>query len=237
MSKIYTKEEAVDAKKQCFKKLNSLLESLIAKSAPSTENDTDYQKKAALISKWITQYANYISFEEKFSPHKLIGYKRGDIVFVNFGFNIGSEFGGEHYAVVIDNNNDRNSSTITVVPLSSYKPGKEIHPNDLYLGNELFEKLQLKLKILAPQLKEQCTKNDLLLSLIKEKLSTACSETDAKDLELLIEELGEKQLHLSKEIEKTQKIRNKLQLSVKCEFITLKILPVPSTEYVFRKKP
>ena len=31
---------------------------------------------------------SYISFEERFTPKKLISYKRGDIVFANFGFNI-----------------------------------------------------------------------------------------------------------------------------------------------------
>lgn len=35
-----------------------------------TDKDTDYLKKAALISKWIDQYAHYISFEEKFIPKK-----------------------------------------------------------------------------------------------------------------------------------------------------------------------
>ena len=208
MSPKYTKEETIEFKKQCFKKLNGLLESYMAKPVPTTENDTDYMKKAALISKWIYQYANYVSFENKFSPHKLINYKRGDIVFVNFGFNVGAEFGGEHYAVVIDNNNDRNSSTITVVPLSSFKPEKEVHPNDLYLGNELFEKLQLKLKTLVPQLKEQATKNGLLLNLIKAKLATA--ETDEEDLELLVEELEKKNKQLFNEIEKTDRIKREL---------------------------
>ncbi len=210
MSKKYTEQETVAIKKQCFKKLNSLLESFIAKPAPATKDDTDYLKKAALISNWLTQYVNYISFESKFNPRKLISYKRGDIVFVNFGFNIGAEFGGEHYAVVIDNKNNHNSSTITVVPLSSFKPGNKIHPNDLYLGNELFEKLQLKLKTLVPQLREQCTNTRLLLDLIKEKNSTATSKTDEKDLKVLLEDLEKKSISLESEIEKAEKIKSEL---------------------------
>lgn len=210
MSKKYTKDDAINLKKQCFKKLNSLLEFFMAKPAPTKDGDTDYQKKSALISKWLTQYVNYISFEDKFSPHKLINYKRGDIVFVNFGFNVGAEFGGEHYAVVIDKNNDRNSSTITVVPLSSYKSGKETHPNDLYLGNELYEKLQLKLKTLIPQLNEQNNKNMLLLGLIKEKQVIASSLEDIDNLNALVSELEAKNKQLLNEISKAQKVKQEL---------------------------
>lgn len=144
MGKKYTKEEAITLKKKGFKKLNSLLESFISKPAPVTKEDIDYIKKAALISKWINQYANYLNFEEKFDPTRNISYKRGDVVFVNFGFNIGSEFGGEHYAVILDKESYHNSSTVTVIPLSSMKPGKSVHQNDVFLGNELYDKLQIK---------------------------------------------------------------------------------------------
>lgn len=205
MSKIYTKEDVIVAKKQCFKKLNTLLESLMAESGAT--NVIGHLKKAALISKWISQYTNYISYEEKFTPYRLINYKRGDIVFVNFGFNIGSEFGGEHYAVVIDKNNDRNSSTVTVVPLSSYKPEKELHKNDLYLGNELFEKLSLKLRTLTPQLREKSVNNELLLNLVKDKRAL---NSDLDELDALLTKLEKENDQLSRELDKAESIKNEL---------------------------
>ncbi len=208
MSKKFTKDDTITLKKHCFKSLNSLLESFMAKPIPTKENDTDYMKKAALISKWINQYTNYISFETKFNPKKLISYKRGDVVFINFGFNVGAEFGGEHYAVVIDKENDRNSSTVTVIPLSSYKPEKETHPNDLHLGNELFIKMQLKLKTLIPQLKEQCTKNELMLDLIKDKLNN--TKEDDSELEVLVNEVENRINQLKQEITKAEKIKMEL---------------------------
>lgn len=211
MTKKYSKNETIALKKQCFKSLDSLLESLIAKPAPTKETDTDYMKKAALISKWIKQYTNYISFEDIFTPKKCISYNRGDIVFANFGFNIGSEFGGEHYAVVIDKENDRNSSTVTVIPLSSYKPEKEIHPNDLYLGNELFNQMQLKQKTIISHLKEQCAKNKLLLEVIK---TTFSSNPENEEIEVLLNELETKQRELELEIEKAEKLKLEL-LSLK----------------------
>ena len=78
--------------------------------------------------------------EKDFNPTNLKTYKRGDIIKVNLGFNIGSELGGLHYCVVIDKKNNRNSPVITVIPLSSQKTDK-INKNSIMLGNEIYNKL------------------------------------------------------------------------------------------------
>ncbi|MBQ2800996.1 MAG: type II toxin-antitoxin system PemK/MazF family toxin [Lachnospiraceae bacterium] len=64
-------------------------------------------------------------------------YKRGDIVSLNFVFNVGSEHGGLHYAVVLDNDNKQSSPVITVIPLSS---GSEscTYDRDVFLGNHFY---------------------------------------------------------------------------------------------------
>jgi len=46
-------------------------------------------------------------------------FKRGTIVYVKFGVNIGSELSGNHFAIVLDKYDKVTKSTITVVPLSS----------------------------------------------------------------------------------------------------------------------
>ena len=99
MSTDFSKEDVIQNKKQAIKKLNSMLEGFI--------NDPSGQrlKKANLLSYWIKDYVRMLSFEETFDPKKNIAYKRGDIVKLNFGFNIGSEYGGLHYAIVINNKN------------------------------------------------------------------------------------------------------------------------------------
>ena len=210
MSKKYTKEQVINLKKIGFKNMNSLLESLIADSSSN-----DSLKKAALISKWLKQYAGYVSFEKSFNPKKNIAYKRGDIVFANFGFNIGAELGGEHYAVVLDKANDHASSTITVIPLTSSKPGKPIHPNDVFLGNELFEKLHLKFKTILPQLKEKQASNEMMLELVKEKHSSLeNSDKSIVELEELITKLETQTLELASEIENAEKLKEEI-LSLK----------------------
>lgn len=96
MSKQFKTSEIIQNKNEALAKLNNLLESLI--------NDPidRHSKKANLISYWIKEYASYIENEETFLSNKLLRYKRGSVLRANMGFNIGKEFGGLHYAVVID---------------------------------------------------------------------------------------------------------------------------------------
>lgn len=85
----------------------------------------DY-KKAAILAYWLRDYLGYIKNEKTFMPKRLITYKRGQIVFVNFGFRVGQELGGLHYAIVLDVKNSKNTSTLTVIPLRSKKRQKYI---------------------------------------------------------------------------------------------------------------
>lgn len=96
MSKEFTKEEIIQHKKESIKALNRLLEGYI------NEPSGKHLKKANLISFWIKKYVDLINFEETFDPTRNIAYKRGNIVKINFGFNVGSEYGGLHYGVVLE---------------------------------------------------------------------------------------------------------------------------------------
>ena len=81
---------------------------------------TNYKKSAILVY-WLKDYLRYIKNEKTFNPRQLINYKHGQIVFVNFGFRVGQELGGLHYAIVLDIKNSKSSSTLTVIPLRSKK--------------------------------------------------------------------------------------------------------------------
>ena len=91
----------------------------------------DY-KKAAILAYWLRDYLGYIKNEKTFKPKQLITYKRGQIVFVNFGFRVGQELGGLHYAIVLDVKNSKNTSTLTVIPLRSKKDKNTSYQN-LYM--------------------------------------------------------------------------------------------------------
>lgn len=149
MSKEFTKDDVICNKKEAIKSLNKLLEYYI------NDPSQTHLKKARLISYWIKDYVNYINFEEKFNPTKNIAYKRGNIVKLNFGFNVGSEYGGLHYAIVLDKHNDHTSPVLTVIPLTSVKDNKDTHRNSVELGNEIYRSLKLKYDTIYQSLKTE----------------------------------------------------------------------------------
>lgn len=178
MSKNFTKEDVIQNKKSAIKSLNKFLESLI--NSPGDK----HLKKAHLISYWIKDYIRMVSFEEQFEPTKNIAYKRGNIVKLNFGFNIGSEYGGLHYGVVLDKENAHSSPVLTVIPLTSKKDSQKIHPNSVELGNGIYRSLKIKYDTISKSLKseEQEIFNTIKAfekfdSLIEESISK-CKETD-----------------------------------------------------------
>ena len=182
MSTDFSKEDVIQNKKQAIKKLNSMLEGFI--------NDPSGQrlKKANLLSYWFKDYVRMLSFEETFDPKKNIAYKRGDIVKLNFGFNIGSEYGGLHYAIVINNKNPHSSSVVTVIPLTSQKNNNSTHPNDVELGNELYRNLKLKYDTIAQQVQaeeEEISKTlglfDTLMKAVDENLSVPDNSPKSSD--------------------------------------------------------
>lgn len=67
---------------------------------------------------------------------KYILFKRGNVVWIDFGFNVGNEFGGMHPAVILKNfDND-----LFVVPISSKKPLEYVKIEEKLANNELSKK-------------------------------------------------------------------------------------------------
>ena len=139
MSKIFGKDETISHKKNAIRQINNLIEHSICTG--------DY-KKANLLAYWIEEFSSYISQEKSFDPTRIISYSRGDIVKLNFGFRIGNEYGGLHYAIIIENMNSHNDGIVTVIPLTSYKDGKKINQRSVDLGSELYEKVSARQKVL-----------------------------------------------------------------------------------------
>ena len=97
-------------------------------------------KKQQILIQWIQKWCSFLRREDKFDPKRLPYYKRGDIVYADFGFNVGAEFGGIHYAVVMESNNNKANGNIVVVPLTSLDPGKsasDIYPTEVYIGDNI----------------------------------------------------------------------------------------------------
>lgn len=150
MSRDLTKVELIAHKDAALMKLDKTIKKYIDSS------DHKMTCKADILSFWIEQYSDYLFSEGLFIPQKLKRYERGDVIQINLGFRVGSEQGGLHYAVVLDNNNAVNSSIITVIPLSSKKETDTITKYDIDLGGDIYTKMKLK--------------NDTLLTSTRKKL-------------------------------------------------------------------
>lgn len=141
MSKQKSQQQVIEHTETALKRLETLLSKL------ATSDETDEISKADKLSYWIEAWCGYLDREDNFKPDKLKRYRRGEIIKANLGFNIGSEEGGLHYAVVIEDNN-LHDSTIRIVPLTSVKPSTDIanlKRGNVYLGNELFTSLSAKI--------------------------------------------------------------------------------------------
>jgi mRNA interferase MazF len=97
-------------------------------------------KSQHLVEEWLRKFSDYLRDENTpftSKEAKEMGkYKAGDVIYADFGYNIGSEHGGNHYAVVIEDN-EMSASMIMVVPLSSLPPDKteaDVYRLEVYLG-------------------------------------------------------------------------------------------------------
>lgn len=157
------------------------------------------------VSQWLSSWIYYISTEKQFDSSKLMTYKRGDIVHVNFGFNVHNELGGTHYAVVVENDNPAANGTVVVVPLKSADSEedakKEIHERtDVYLGKGIVVMGQGKDKYTIAKvnqmraidkmriLKPRNSKKDTIYPLDSEVRKTMLDRIDQKVLELYVKQ-------------------------------------------------
>jgi hypothetical protein len=106
-------------------------------------NDLPFDVAKKLVY-WINDWSyKYIPNEKRFDYESLIYYKRGNIVKAELGFKIGSEDGGLHYCLVVENNNAKTNKTIMVIPLTSLDESKGEEDidkaNEVYIGKAIFK--------------------------------------------------------------------------------------------------
>lgn len=164
MSKIKTAAELTAHKEKSLNKLESHIDNLIA------SKDSANHGRADKLCYWISDYVNFLNKEKTFDPKKSIKYKRGDIVKIHLGYRVGSEEGGLHFAVVMDVNNAKSSNTLTVIPLTSIKPGKTLHINNVSLGSEVFKSIIGKHDKLHNKISEQQNKIDKEIEALSKKI-------------------------------------------------------------------
>lgn len=154
-----------------------------------------------------------INYEEKFNPTRNIAYKRGNIIKLNFGFNIGSEYGGLHYAVVLDKHNAHNSPVVTVVPLTSIKQDKTIHENNIFLGNDIYRLLKIKHDTVQKALLEEQAELKSMITIVGTLVSlTEKTTVEANDLHAQEKPFDKKLLEAMQELEIAQQMLDNLTI-------------------------
>lgn len=141
-------KQVLNNKNDAISKTNDYLDDCIIQ-------DDKHLKKANLISYWLKDYIQYLKQEETFNCATLKEYCRGDIIKANLGFNIGNEEGGLHYCVVLDKKNAKLYSTLTVIPLSSLKLTTRINKTSVFLGDDIYQNLLKKNKVLLEDSQQQ----------------------------------------------------------------------------------
>lgn len=175
MSVPKSKDNLHEHRTVAIEKLDNYLSSLIE------SDESKLKGKADKLSYWLEDWTTFLDYEPNFSPRSLRRYKRGEIVKVHLGFNIGSEEGGLHYAVVLDKDNPKSSPVVTIVPLTSVKPHVDVNklkPGSVFLGNELFTNLSAKISATQKHLSEEVT----LLRALVDNLDDSTSDNDRANL-------------------------------------------------------
>ena len=138
-------------------------------------SDMNLKDKYTEFEKSKLNESETLLYEISVKPNRFKRYSRGQIVKVKFGVNIGSEFSGDHYAVVISKQDTMLNPIIHVIPLTSQKHNYNIELDNLLYNEEEINKL---IKLLANEQDKnnikkiiQCIK---YYSNRRDKISYAC---------------------------------------------------------------
>lgn len=83
-------------------------------------------KKFDKLDEWLNKEATIFVNETQMSKKNYPNFKRGEIIKVDFGVNIGTELSHTHFAIVLNNDDTNKNDNITVLPISSKNGYKRI---------------------------------------------------------------------------------------------------------------
>ena len=77
--------------------------------------------------------SNIFFHENEGKEYKYQKYKRGSVVMVNFGTNVGYELSGNHFAIVLNPDDNNKNGLVTVIPLTSKEKKQYLELNESIL--------------------------------------------------------------------------------------------------------
>lgn len=94
-------------------------------------------------------------YEINNKPKYFKRYGRGRIVKVRFGVNVGSEFSGDHFAVVISKNDTAYNPVLHVIPITSKKHRTCINLGSILIDKKKINELEKKYSIISDKTEKQ----------------------------------------------------------------------------------
>lgn len=96
----------------------SQIESLYSSTNLECENDC---KRSHNYYQWVSKKTQIVIKEPTYKCKDENKIRRGSVVWIEFGFNIGNEFGGRHPAIILR----KTGASVFVIPLSSQEPSEK----------------------------------------------------------------------------------------------------------------
>lgn len=156
--------------------------------------------KFAKLPDWLENISYYFKKEcENKLPKSYYHYKRGSVINVNFGVNLGSEFSFTHLAVVLNKQDNRFKNTLTVLPLTS-KSGKD----RLSLGKNIFNQTTVIIQNEQDEIEKELISIKKDMTSIKNKYEEV---PDDQALLLELQPLGDRLETLGLKLSMFQKVK------------------------------
>lgn len=85
------------------------------------------------LDSWLEKESNIFYNETTIRNQQYPNFKRGQIIKVDFGVNIGTELSNTHFAIVLNSDDTNSNDNITVLPITSKNGYKRIYLGKLLL--------------------------------------------------------------------------------------------------------
>lgn len=89
------------------------------------------------LDEWLDKESDIFVNEIRNNKNYFLRYKRGQLIKVDFGVNVGSELSHTHFAIVLNSDDTIKNDNITVLPLTSKKGYKRVFLGDIVSKNYL----------------------------------------------------------------------------------------------------
>lgn len=169
--------------------------------------------KFRFLPDWILSEATYFEKEvtKPIKNHKI--YKRGALVFIDFGINVGNELSGYHFGVVLNKKDSKRNGVLTVVPVSSKSNKFSIELDGLISQKsaEFLRKSLIEIELTHKVLGLHIIKDELTVDEIEEYTTTysADGSSSVKHKKYItITDFNEQLSVLEKEIEEFEHVTN-----------------------------